>query len=108
VIFITEGFAASRSLVLRVCGKHRRMARAKRRDWQRSDPCARENPMADWKKDLQICGAGGKSQKKAHAGRGEENKREIPVHKSTSLICKRRKPKKHLSKSGVSPKSPVD
>src|ERR1035437_8811203 len=39
--------------------------RVKRRNWQQIDPCAREKPRADWKKDLQICGAGRKSPKRS-------------------------------------------
>jgi len=37
--------------------------RAERHKSQRSAPFAGEKPMADWKKDLQICGTGGKSRK---------------------------------------------
>ena len=38
--------------------------RVERHKCQRSAPCAREKPRADWKKDLQICGAGRKSRKR--------------------------------------------
>jgi hypothetical protein len=38
--------------------------RAERHKSQRSAPFAGEKPMSDWKKDLQICGAGRKSRKR--------------------------------------------
>ena len=51
--------------------------RVERRQGQRSAPFAREKPRVDWKKDLQVCGAGGESRKitqKAHAVRDQETK----------------------------------
>jgi hypothetical protein len=36
----------------------------KRRNWRQIVTCAREKPRVDWKKSLQICGAGRKSRKR--------------------------------------------
>jgi hypothetical protein len=43
---------------------HRVEKRVKRRNWQQIDPFAREKPRVDGKKDLQICGAGRKLEKR--------------------------------------------
>src|ERR1035437_4971412 len=39
--------------------------RVKRRHWQQIEPCAREKPRVDWKKDLQVCGEGRESRKRS-------------------------------------------
>jgi hypothetical protein len=46
--------------------------RVERRNWRQIDPCAREKPMADWKKVLANLGSGKRITKKAYAGRGQE------------------------------------